>query len=88
MEFFLAWQMRLSLPFLSSPGFASKATGQWVLSQDQWSKVLPKLREDQGLIWVHDAGDWQSVSQALVIELPGAPEIKVILLATNEIKSH
>lgn len=86
MEFFLAWQMRLSLPFLSSPGFASKATGQWVLSQDQWSKVLPKLREDQGLIYNMD--DWQSVSQVLVIELPGAPEIKVILLATNEIKSH
>lgn len=31
---------------------------------------------------------WWSVSQALVIEFPGAPEIKVILLGTDVIKSQ
>lgn len=87
MEFF-AWQMRLFLPFLNSPGFPAKATEQWVLSQAQWSKVLPKWGEDRGLTWTHDVDDWRSVSQPLVAEFPGAPEIKAILLATNVIKNQ
>lgn len=81
---FLSQQMRLSLLFLSSPGFPSKAAEQWMLSQDQWSEVL--RGEDQGLIWTHDEDNCRSASQELVIQLPGAPEIKVILLAMNVIR--
>lgn len=64
--------------------------GNWAVGAESGPMIqsAPKWGEDQGVIWTHDVGEWQSASQALVIEFPGAAEIKVKLLATNEIKSQ
>lgn len=65
--------------------------GNWAVGAEPRPMIQSAPQVERGSradLNTFDVDDWSSVSQALVIEFPGGPEIKVILLATNVTKSQ